>query len=124
METEIEVWRNRGANIYVITHHLPSFRLIHPQFWGSDINPCFASAADTLLRSPVRLWIYGHSHTCSHHIVKDVMCVSNAKGYLNEQVPGWRPDVWMEFPTWDPQEVEAAHKKDQTPLQCEEIEFL
>jgi predicted phosphodiesterase len=124
LETEIDLWRNKGADICVITHYLPSFQLIHPHFWGSDVNPCFASSADILLQSPVRLWIYGHSHACSHHILKNVVCVSNAKGYLGERVAGWRPDVWMEFPTHDPQEIEAAHKKDQTPLQSDEIEFL
>jgi hypothetical protein len=126
LEDQIEVWRNRGAEICAITHHLPSFRLIHPQFWGSDVNQCFASGADALLKPPVRLWIYGHSHTCSYHTIKGVLCVSNARGYKEERVPGWRADVWMEFPVRDPQELEAAQKIDQTPLRNpeEEVEFM
>ncbi len=125
LEHQIDVWRNRGAEICVITHHLPSFQLIHPRFWGSDVNQCFASGADALLRSPVRLWIYGHSHTCSHQVLHGVLCVCNAKGYEGELVPGWRADVWMEFPVRDPQELEAAQKIDQTPLRLEEdVEFM
>ncbi len=130
LDAEIIHWTNQGAQICVITHHLPSFRLIHPRFAMSTVNDCFASVSDALIRPPVRLWIYGHSHVCSHHRIQDVMCVANARGYEEDRVAGWRPDVWMEFPTMDPQEVEAAAKIDQTPLRTAtyledaELEFL
>ena len=104
---------------------MPSFRLIHPRFLTSTVNDCFASHSDALIRPPVRLWIYGHTHVCSHTVLGKTVCVCNAKGYVDESVPGWRPDVWMEFPTADPQEVEAAAKCHETPLAVkEEIEFL
>ena len=130
LDNQIDVWADRGAEICVITHHLPSFQLIHPRFWESEVNPCFASTVDALLRPPVRIWIYGHSHACSHHVINGVLCVSNARGYEDERVPGWKPDVWMEFPTRDPQELEATMKIKQTPLQHidttepEDVEFL
>jgi predicted phosphodiesterase len=119
LDAEIRHWTNLGAQICVITHHLPSFRLVHTRFATSTINDCFASASDALLRPPVRLWIYGHSHACNHQVINKVLCVSNAKGYLEETVPGWRADVWMEFPTADPQEIEAAAKVDQTLLRTD-----
>ncbi len=124
LDKQIELWENRGAQLCVITHHLPSYNLIHPHFWGYEVNHCFASTVDSLLRAPVRLWIYGHSHTCSNMTVRNILCVSNAKGYVDERVPGWRPDVWMEFPIGDPQELEAASKVHETPLQTDEIEFV
>jgi predicted phosphodiesterase len=116
LASEIRAWTDKGAQICAITHHLPSFRLIHPRFAFSTVNDCFASASDALLRPPVRLWIYGHSHACSHKVINKVLCVSNAKGYEEERVTGWRNDVWMEFPFVDPQEAEAVAKVDQTPL--------
>ncbi len=124
ISNQLDLWGNRGAEVCVITHHLPSYNLIHPRFWGSDVNHCFASTVDSLLREPVRLWIYGHSHTCSNMLIRNILCVCNAKGYVDERVPGWRPDVWMEFPVRDPQELESASKVCETPLQTEEIEFV
>ncbi len=123
LDAEITAWSLRGAQICVISHHMPSFRLIHPRFAMSSVNDCFASHSDALIRPPVRLWIYGHTHACGHAVLGTIPCVVNAKGYVGEDVPGWRPDVWMEFPIADPQEVEAAAKRKETPLHLEEEEL-
>ncbi len=113
-------WRDYGADVCALTHHLPSFQLIHPRYTQSDLVDCFASASDVLIRPPVRLWIFGHSHTCSNIPVNGIMCVSNARGYEGRQVPGWQPDSWMEFATSDPQEAEADAKKKYTPLRTDD----
>jgi predicted phosphodiesterase len=123
LDAEITAWSLRGAQICVMTHHMPSFRLIHPRFAMSSVNDCFASHSDVLIRPPVKLWIYGHTHACSHNVLGKIPCVVNAKGYLDEEVAGWRADVWMEFPTADPQVVEAAMKRKETPLHLEEEEL-
>lgn len=56
----------------------------------------------------VRLWIHA-SPTCSHHIVGKTLYVGNPVG----------EEVWMEFPTMDAQELEAASKRACTPLRLE-----
>lgn len=122
LDAEITSWGNRGAQICVISHHLPSFRLIHPRFAMSTVNDCFASHSDVLLRPPVKLWIYGHTHSASNAVLGKTLCVCNAKGYLGEDVAGWRPNVWIEFPTADPQEVEADVKRHETPLSVRNLE--
>ncbi len=126
LEAEIHRWTNQGAQICVITHHMPSFRLIHPKYAMSTINECFASHSDELMLPSVRLWIYGHTHACSNISVKTTLCLCNAKGYLGEHVPGWRPDVWMAIATMDGQEAEQVAKKHQTLLKMEEedVEFV
>lgn len=123
LDAEITTLEQRGAQICVISHHMPSFRLIHPQYAMSIVNDCFASHSDVLIRSPVKLWIYGHTHACSHTVLGKIPCVVNAKGYMGEDVPGWRADIWMEFPTADPQEAEANVKRTATPLYLEEEEL-
>jgi predicted phosphodiesterase len=107
---EIEAWANRGASVCVITHHLPSFRLVHPRWTGHPANECFASNSDALIRAPVRLWIYGHTHSASHHVINGIPVVSNAYGYEGERVGGWSAEAWMEIPYVDPQEAEEAYK--------------
>lgn len=91
LDQQIDIWKYRGAEVCVLSYQRPS---------GS------------LLRPPIRLWIYGDSATCSHNLQNSVLCVSNPLGVKN----GWRPDVWMEFSSRDPQELETFVKKDQTPL--------
>lgn len=122
LDAQIASWTDKGAVICVLTHYLPSFRLIHPRYVYSDLNDCFASMSDALLRPAVRLWIYGHSHCCSHQSIRDILCVCNARGYADEVVAGWKPDVWMGFGCVDPQEAEAAAKRNQTPLRVTETE--
>lgn len=76
----------------VITHHLPSFRLIHPKYRGSQINSCFASdtIGQTLLAKPT-LWCAGHSHAFvrmnigSRNTTEQCEFLVNPLGYPNEQ---------------------------------------
>lgn len=45
----------------VMTHHMPSYKLIHSKYYNSDINCLYASNCDNLL-SNTRYWICGHTH--------------------------------------------------------------
>lgn len=128
LESEIGAWSSRGAQLCILTHHMPSYSLIHPRYAMSDVNSCFASNLDALIKPPIRCWIYGHSHACGNYLVKSTMCVINARGYLDEKVPGFTPSAFFEFPTRDPQEVESEMK--QGPLRFlessveEDVEFM
>jgi len=108
LEREITSWKQKGFPICVITHHMPSFDLLHPKFAMSTVNDCFASSCDALVKE-VDVWIYGHTHSCSQQRIHGTLCVCNAKGYEEEEVPGWRPDAFLSLSprTPDPpQEVE------------------
>jgi UDP-2,3-diacylglucosamine pyrophosphatase LpxH len=69
----------------VITHHLPSFHLIHPKYKScTDINHFFASDMDDLITEPVDYWIYGHTHMASKIIHNGVNLICNPLGYTSE----------------------------------------
>ena len=69
----------------VITHHLPSFHLIHPKYKScTDINHFFASDMDDLITEPVDYWIYGHTHMASKIIHNGVNLICNPLGYSSE----------------------------------------
>lgn len=73
--------------IIMITHHLPSYRLIDPMYSGpssAPYNQCFASHCDALIRDPIVLWIYGHTHQPSDTYINRVHLVCNPKGYPGE----------------------------------------
>ena len=82
LEAQIAEWSSRGAEIIVVTHHMPSFGLIAPQYTGSVLNCCFASDCEPLLRDgAVRAWIYGHSHAAGCRQIGATVCAINARGY-------------------------------------------
>lgn len=66
----------------VVTHHLPHRRSIHPKFAATRSNPCFASDLDHLVRSPVALWVHGHTHESIDYVSNGTRVVCNPRGYL------------------------------------------
>lgn len=70
----------------VITHHLPTHRLIHPKFSGNRINSGFYSnILDNLHVHGVKYWFSGHSHEYSKCTYGDMQCIVNPVGYPGEQ---------------------------------------
>lgn len=88
LRAAIATWTARGADICVITHHMPSFRLIHPAYAGMDGNDCFASRQDDLFGGPVKLWIYGHTHVTGITVLGGTQCCVNSRGYADEKPVG------------------------------------
>jgi hypothetical protein len=90
---EIAESETTGQPTVVITHHLPSFRLIAPQWANSPVNAAFASDCESLMRYPVRLWIAGHTHTSVQRTIKDVMVGVNPLGYPGESGTGYDSEL-------------------------------
>lgn len=68
----------------VVTHHVPSFQLMSPEFVGSRINGAFTvELADYIADSGIDYWIYGHSHRNIETIIGTTHCVSNQFGYAS-----------------------------------------
>lgn len=71
--------------VVVMTHHLPSFELIDPQYAKyKDMNAFFASSCERFFKAPVRAWIYGHTHTPAITIRDGIQFVCNPVGYPSE----------------------------------------
>ena len=67
----------------VVTHHVPSFELVAPEFKGSPLNGAFAvELGNYIAASPIEYWIYGHSHRNIDKIIGNTRCVSNQLGYV------------------------------------------
>ena len=66
----------------VVTHHVPSFQLMSPEFIGSRINGAFTvELADYIETSSIDYWIYGHSHRNIDKTIGATRCVCNQFGY-------------------------------------------
>lgn len=72
--------------LVVITHHLPSFKLIDKEYeCYKDLNTGFASELDHLIRDPVYYWIYGHTHKPNNIMMNGVQLICNPHGYPKER---------------------------------------
>lgn len=80
--------RAENKQVLVMTHHLPSYKLIDPKYSTSSsmklLNTAFASDLDHLIASPVAIWVCGHTHTAKDMMINNVRVVINPCGYPHE----------------------------------------
>lgn len=82
----------------VVSHHVPSFRMLCPKFKDSKANGAFiVELEDYIKESGIDFWIYGHSHYNVNVRIGDTLCVSNQLGYVfNNEHFSFRNDVFIE----------------------------
>lgn len=74
-----------NKKVVMITHHLPSNTLNDPKYARYvNYNQCFSSSLDHMIRDPIILWIYGHTHTPSNKVINGVKMMCNPIGYPKE----------------------------------------
>jgi DNA repair exonuclease SbcCD nuclease subunit len=81
---------NSTKNNIIISHHLPSYDLIHEKYKTIDMEPYnqwFASNLNNLIennQNNICYWIYGHTHTPSVKYINNIPFICNPIGYPNE----------------------------------------
>lgn len=75
---------NRNRNIIVLTHHMPSYKLIDSKYKGMSMNRCFASKLDDLFDDSIICWIYGHTHKPNDIVINNIRFKCNSIGYIGE----------------------------------------
>jgi predicted phosphodiesterase len=97
LDHQIDYWSDMGADIVVITHHMPSHVFMSYMYKDYPLNCCFASNSEKMMRRNVRAWVYGHTHSTCSSVVNNVLCVANARGYPNQKILGYNPQMWLEI---------------------------
>lgn len=82
--------------LVVVTHHLPTHRLLEPEYQNDAWRSCYASADDELITKRVHTWICGHGHRGTVLRHKRTVLRMNARGYnkpaeLNRTVDKYNP---------------------------------
>ncbi|MDO8676480.1 MAG: metallophosphoesterase [Candidatus Azambacteria bacterium] len=96
IQNEVE---NFSGTIVVLTHHMPSLRLIAPKYTNSPINSGFATDLDDLILSHpnIALWVCGHSHEFADMMIGETRVVRNPLGYLQSgEGEGFQRDFAVE----------------------------
>jgi predicted phosphodiesterase len=84
IQSEIRAAQESGLELVVLTHHLPTQRLVHQKYEDHPLNVCFATSLDSMMHFPVRAWLCGHSHTANEARINGVLCALNPGGYPGE----------------------------------------
>jgi predicted phosphohydrolase len=68
----------------VITHHLPSYKMINQKYINNPANCGFATNLEHLFNNNIVAWCAGHTHEPFEGIIHNVPCYVNSVGYPNE----------------------------------------
>lgn len=70
-------------NVFIISHHSPSWQSISPQYRSSMINGAFCSDLDDLIitHSQIKYFVHGHLHNASDYMIGDCRVICNPVGY-------------------------------------------
>lgn len=84
LNSELEKYKDQI--IIVLTHHLPSFKLIHPKYAECEYNDGFVSDLDYIFEknNNIKYWLCGHTHTQINICINQTICLTNPCGYPGE----------------------------------------
>lgn len=89
-----------GKHKIVVTHHVPSFKMLCQKYKGSKINGAFiVELKDYIENSGIDYWIYGHSHYNIDVRIGNTWCISNQLGYVfQNEHESFKRDAVIELP--------------------------
>lgn len=83
--TELDKLKEMDSKIIVMTHHLPSYLMIHNKYKGHPLSPLFANQMEYIFDNyKIDWWICGHSHTNMQINIGKTQVVLNPVGYPGE----------------------------------------
>jgi predicted phosphohydrolase len=86
-ESNSQKLKKDKKKVIVVTHHLPTFKLLHKKYKNQRAEPYldrFYSNLDHLVKPPIRAWIGGHSHCNMKVYMNGVFLGISAYGYPNQ----------------------------------------
>ncbi|NLB66458.1 MAG: phosphoesterase [Lentisphaerae bacterium] len=82
----------------VVTHHAPSRQSLQKRHRNDPVSTAFAEDMEAfILKHAPDLWIHGHTHYCVDYAIGETRILSNQRGYADELVKEFRPDVVVEI---------------------------
>lgn len=89
-----------GGPCVVVTHHAPSARSLDPLDLSDPVSAAYASNLDGLVEdSGAQLWVHGHTHIVADYMVGRTRVLSNPRGYADEPVEGFEPNLVVDLCT-------------------------
>jgi predicted phosphodiesterase len=75
--------RNINKNTIVMTHHAPTYKSVHPRYFGDDLNHAYCSnLSETIMaHKNIKYWFHGHTHDSHDYMVDKCRVICNPRGY-------------------------------------------
>lgn len=84
----------------ILSHHSPVYSSIerniivaNPKFIGDIGNCAYHNNLDLLLKAPLYMWIFGHTHYRNYFYINDVILWTNQYGYNGEITSKYDPNL-------------------------------
>lgn len=92
------LWQEVTPGSVVVTHMLPTWSCVSPNY-SKDLYNCLyvSDLEDLLLEKKPALWFHGHSHEPLDMIIGDTRCVRNPIGYPSERTFNTAEVLSIEF---------------------------
>ncbi len=75
---------SKARHIVVVSHHVPTFKLIYPEFANKSYSGAFAVELESYIeQSPIDYWIFGHSHYNIGTQIGKTQLVCDQLGYIH-----------------------------------------
>ena len=81
--------QNMQKDDIVVTHHMPTYKSISPEYKTSKINCYFACDLDKMIEDKKpKAWLHAHTHSSCDYYMFNARIVCNPLGYYDEN-PGF-----------------------------------
>ena len=79
----------KNQKVWVLTHHAPSYRSVHPKYRNSGIaNGAYVSNLDDLIfdHPNIKYFSHGHTHESMDYMIGGCRVICNPRGYYPTEV--------------------------------------
>lgn len=81
----------------VVTHHLPTYNSVEPQWKGRESNKAFYSNQDRLILTyQPNFWFHGHSHSFFEGHMRNTEIRCNPRGFSDTPIEKFNPEYIVE----------------------------
>ena len=84
--SELSTLKSSPLKKIVVSHHMPSLKMISNQYRDSSLNPFYATNLESIMDMGVDIWICGHSHGAFDEVIGSTRCIRNGRGYPQERI--------------------------------------
>ncbi len=91
--------RDKLPDSIIVTHHMPSYKSVHPIYENDFLNKYFASELDDLMPALApHMWIHGHTHFPCDYTIAETRILCNPYGYYGweSSTNGFNPNLVVE----------------------------
>jgi predicted phosphohydrolase len=85
LESKLQELKDIESKVVVLTHHLPTYQLIHDKYKGGSISHLFAvELSHWFSKYHIDYWICGHTHSAMDKTIANTRLLVNPVGYPGE----------------------------------------